>query len=157
MSLNKTLLIGLAAVIFIGAIFLVNHRNSKDKLAEEAISPLKSASDHSHDCEAFEKLQKLASDSKLANYFLGQMYARGTCHPFDLQLALDSFRKSNLSPEKFGAELFDCAMWELNPQSSLTSAQMTLLLKKSKDLGFTPNQQDLEKLPKEFSAIFKSP
>ena len=58
---------------------------------------LKQGDDRSRDCEVFNRLSSLASDSKAATETIGEMYARAMCQPFDLEKSIQWFEKAGLS------------------------------------------------------------
>jgi TPR repeat protein len=147
----------LVALAFGGFAFSVMRSgHNKDQQVEDAISLLKQGNDRSRDCEAFGKLVALAPESSQATLMIGEMYARGICHPFDLEKSLEWYRKGSLSNEQIGSALFRAAMWEVPPgEKGLSQEQLTALLQKAKEFGHHPTKNDLDRLPSEYARIFQ--
>ena len=148
------------AVMVIGGVgfFIAKKSQGKEQLVQDAISLLKQGDDRSRDCEAFDKLVELASESKAATLMIGEMYARGMCHPFDLDKSIDWFKKANLSNEEIGGALFNAAIWEIPPNDKVgpSREQLISLLAKSKELGFKPSKAELDRISPDYAAVFSN-
>jgi len=147
------------AVLVVGGVTLLIQKigHNKNQLVEDAISLLKQGDDRSHDCEAFDKLVGFASNSKVATLMIGEMYARGMCHPFDLEKSLEWFKKANLSNAEIGSALFHAASWEIpaNENVGPSKDQLIVLLAKSKEFGYMPSKVELDRFPTEYAAVFQ--
>lgn len=160
MSFNKTYAIAAGLILVVGlGIWIFRSRNFADidRNVTEAISILKQGDDRSRDCEVFDKLVTLSSQSKRATLMVAEMYARGMCKPFNLVLSIEIYRKSNISDDELGRALFQAAEWEIPPDGKTgpSKDQLLSLLNKVKELGYKPTQNELNRITPEYAAVFQ--